>query len=116
MKLLLDENLSARLVDLLRDVFLDLWHVQSVGLQGHPDQEIWEYARDQGMMILSKDNDFRQLSFLLGPPPKVIWLAVGNAGTQVIAAFLRAQSEVIRDFSASAEEGLLVLELFPRHD
>jgi predicted nuclease of predicted toxin-antitoxin system len=63
-KLLLDENLSPRLADLLRDVFPDLWHVQSVGLQGHPDQEIWEYARDQGMMILSKDNDFRQLSFL----------------------------------------------------
>ena len=67
-------------------------------------------------MILSKDNDFRQLSFLHGPPPKVIWPAVGNAGTQVIAAFLRAQSDVIREFSASVEEGLLVLELFPRQD
>jgi predicted nuclease of predicted toxin-antitoxin system len=115
-KLLLDENLSPRLADLLRDVFPDLWHVQSVGLQDHPDQEIWEYARDRGMMILSKDNDFRQLSFLHGPPPKVAWLAVGNAGTPVIAAFIRAQSKVIRDFSASEDEGLLVLELFPRHD
>jgi predicted nuclease of predicted toxin-antitoxin system len=85
-------------------------------LQGHPDQEIWECARDQGMMILSKDNDFRQLSFLHGPPPKAIWLAVGNAGTQVIAAFLRAQSDVVREFSAGVEEGLLVLELFPRQD
>jgi predicted nuclease of predicted toxin-antitoxin system len=111
--LLIDENLSPRLVHHLGGVFPGIRHVESVGLQGHPDRDIWEYARDQGMMILSKDNDFRQLSFLLGPPPKVIWLAVGNAGTQVIADFIRAQSEAIRDFSTSEDEGLLVLELFP---
>jgi predicted nuclease of predicted toxin-antitoxin system len=113
-KLLIDENLSPRLVDLLQDLFPDSGHVVSLGLQGQSDPTIWERARDQGMVILSKDNDFRQLSFLHGPPPKVIWLAVGNAGTDVIAAFIRDQSEVIRDFVASPDEGLLVLELLTR--
>ena len=84
--------------------------------QGHPDQGTWEYAHEQGMMILSRDNDFRQLSSLHGPSPQVIWLAVGNAGARFIAAFLRDQLEVVRRFLVSVEEGLLVLELFPRQD
>ncbi|MGQ0595384.1 MAG: DUF5615 family PIN-like protein [Gammaproteobacteria bacterium] len=38
--------------------------------------------------MVSKDNDFRQMSFVKGPPPKVIWLSVGNAGTDAIARLL----------------------------
>lgn len=43
--------------------------------------ESWDYAGFHGFVIVSKDNDFRQLSFLKGPPPKVVWLSIGNAGT-----------------------------------
>lgn len=50
-----------------------------------PDLQIWQYALEHGLTIVSKDNDFRQLSFLYGPPPKVIWLSVGNAGTDIIS-------------------------------
>jgi predicted nuclease of predicted toxin-antitoxin system len=64
-------------------------------------------------MIVSKDNDFRQLSFLYGPPPKVVWLSVGNAGTELIVSLLRARVDVLREFLASPEEGLFVLEMSP---
>jgi hypothetical protein len=64
-----------------------------------------------GLTIVSKDNDFRQLSFLHGPPPKVVWLSVGNAGTNEIGDLLERSRERIADFLENPEEGLLVIEL-----
>lgn len=43
----------------------------------------------------------------------VVWLSVGNAGTEIIASLLRARIDVLREFLASPEEGLFVLEIFP---
>ena len=68
MKLLFDENLSPRLVHQLSD-FPGSAHVDVLGLHGKPDAEIWAYAREHGFVIVSKDDDFRQLSFLHGAPP-----------------------------------------------
>jgi predicted nuclease of predicted toxin-antitoxin system len=111
-KLLFDENLSPRLVDLLQSQFPASEHVESAGMRGSPDSRIWQYATDHGLTIVSKDNDFRQLSFLYGPPPKVVWLSVGNAGTEIIARLLRSRVDVLQEFLASPEAGLLVLEIF----
>ena len=112
MKLLFDENLSPRLIKVLGPSFPESQHVELVGPRGQPDAAVWEYAGRHGLCIVSKDNDFRQLSFLKGPPPKVIWLSVGNAGTDAIAALLQRSLPTIEAFEASPEEGLLVLEWF----
>ncbi len=81
MKLLFDENPSPRLVGRFATTFPECTHVDLGGLHGRSDREVWEHARTHGYTIVSKDNDFRQLSFLHGGPPKVVWLSVGNAGT-----------------------------------
>jgi predicted nuclease of predicted toxin-antitoxin system len=60
-------------------------------------------------VIVSKDSDFRQLAFLFGPPPKGIWLRVGNCSTAAIAEVIRSGVDVIARFAASEEESLLVL-------
>lgn len=73
------------------------------------DREVWDYAGAHGYMIASKDSDFRQLAFLLGPPPKAVWLRVGNRSTASIAEVLSAGAGVIARFAASEEEALLVL-------
>jgi len=109
-KLLFDENLSPRLVALLAPLFPHSQHVEPANLRGQPDTIIWEYAGRHGLCIVSKDDDFRQLSFLKGPPPKVIWLSVGNAGTDAIAHLLRQNLRRIEAFESSPEEGLLILE------
>ncbi len=110
MRLLFDENLSPCLADKLAVEFPDSLHVRSVGLRGTDDSTIWEYARKHGFFIVSKDNDFRQLSFLKGPPPKIIWLSVGNAGTESIFQLLRNQVSKISAFEADHETSLLPLE------
>lgn len=109
MKLLLDENLSPKLAARLQAQFPGSSQVELLGLKGQPDEVVWEYARLHGFIIVSKDNDFRQKAFLFGPPPKVIWLSIGNAGTGLIEALLKRNSERIRQFNNQAEEALLVL-------
>ena len=86
-------------------------HVRTLGLRGATDAVIWERARRDTFAIVSKDNDFRQLSFLHGAPPKVIWLSVGEAGTESILRFLRSQRAEIKGFEADPEASLLVLTL-----
>ena len=109
MKLLLDENLSPRLVGRSTKSFATTLHVDSIGLHGRPDREIWESARADGLVIVSKDHDFRQLSFLYGAPPKVVWLDVGDAGTEGIALLIESSATRVRSFVDAPEESLLVL-------
>lgn len=110
MKLLFDENLSVRLVALLSDVFPGSAHVEQAIGRGSADLDVWTYAIARGYAIVSKDNDFRQRAFLLGPPPKVVWLAVGNAGTSVIAELLRSSTAQLSRFDLASEEALLAIE------
>ena len=89
MKLLFDENLSPRLVLLLSSQFSGSTHVRDVGLASADDDSIWRYAELHDFVIVSKDSDFHQRSFVKGQPPKVIWLRCGNRGTEEIADLLR---------------------------
>lgn len=110
MKLLLDENISARIVKYLIQDFPDSNHIDYLKMQGCTDTIIWDFAKLHDYIIVSKDNDFRQRSFLHGTPPKVIWLSVGNNGTQVIKDLILYNTQKIHNFCTSKEEGLLVLE------
>lgn len=66
MKLLLDENLSPRLVELLADVYPGSEHVDRVGLASTDDLQVWAHAKANGFMIVSKDSDFVDLRVLGG--------------------------------------------------
>lgn len=70
MKLLFDENISAKLVKYFSEAFPDSSHIDYLDMQGVTDTDIWEYAKTEGYIVISKDNDFRQKSFLFGFPPK----------------------------------------------
>lgn len=109
MKVLFDQNLSRRLVTHLATEFPDSAHVGTLGLDTATDREIWDYAAEHDYVIASKDSDFRQLAFLLGPPPKALWLRVGNASTSTMAAVLRTHADAIKAFAQSDDEALLVL-------
>lgn len=109
MRIFFDENLSHRLVPLLSDLYPGSVHVRDVGLVGVSDETIWEYARENTFLIVSKDADFYQRSVLRGAPPKVVWLQVGNASTTMIANLLRASYEVIHKFYRDPDAAFLVL-------
>jgi predicted nuclease of predicted toxin-antitoxin system len=109
MRLLFDENLSHRLVGLLADLFPASVHVRDVGLKAADDPAVWEYAKGNGLVIVSKDSDMRQRSFTSGYPPKVIWVRLGNCSTSDVANLLRKRSAAIEAFQQDAEASFLSL-------
>jgi predicted nuclease of predicted toxin-antitoxin system len=63
-KLLFDENLPPRLAEVLADLYPASAHVHERGLSSADDEVIWQYARDKGFAIVSKDSDFQERSVL----------------------------------------------------
>jgi predicted nuclease of predicted toxin-antitoxin system len=109
MKLLLDQNLSPRLVQRLVDLYADATHVSLVGLNRATDSAVWEYARANDCIIVTKDADFSDTSVLLGSPPKVIWLRLGNCTTSDVEQTMRRASVQIAVFAMDTTVGMLEL-------
>lgn len=107
--LLFDENLAARLVADLADVYPNCIHVGDQGLAGGSDHAIWQHARDHGLIIVSKDEDFQRLSVLYGAPPKVIWIRLGNCSTADIIRLLSERHNEIDRFVNDEEAAFLAL-------
>jgi predicted nuclease of predicted toxin-antitoxin system len=108
-KLLLDENLSTRILSEVLDLYPGSSHVGLLGLSQTSDSIIWEQAKRSSFCIVSKDSDFQQRSLLFGAPPKVIFLKLGNCPTQRIVAVLRGNETVITAFWMDEDACLLVL-------
>lgn len=109
MKLLLDENLSDRIIHKIIDLYPDSAHVKTLALTNTDDLVIWEYAKANDFVIISKDSDFHQRSLLYGHPPKFIYLRIGNSPTSKIVQILRDNFDTIIQFWNSELESILVL-------
>lgn len=109
MKLLLDENLSRRLVPALQSDFPGTTQVALLGMERASDLELWEFARDNGFVLVSKDEDFQDLQTLRGYPPKLVVLRLGNASNQlVLDTLLDAAKRVI---AVLQQDGIGVVEI-----
>jgi predicted nuclease of predicted toxin-antitoxin system len=108
-KLLFDQKLSPWLCRRLADRFPGSVHGREIGLRDAEDIVIWDYAARHGSAIVTKDADFRQRSFLLVHPPKIIWLRPGNCSTKAIEALLRSRVADIEQFLADQQKSFLSL-------
>ena len=52
--------------------------IRDLGLRDAEDKEIFEAARQEKAVVMTKDSDFVLLLDKLGPPPQVIWVTCGN--------------------------------------
>ncbi len=109
MKLLLDHNLSPKLIVTLADHFPGSEHVYRLGLDTASDAEIWDYAKVNGLIIVTKDADFGDISVLRGFPPKVIWIRRGNCKTATIGAILMENRDAIANLVSDEGAGMLTL-------
>jgi len=108
-RLLFDQNLSPKLALRLADLFPGSDHLDRLGLGAAPDKEIWDYALRNGFAVVTKDEDYSQLSVLLGCPPKVLWILLGNCTTSQVEALLRHHRSDIFAFESDASSGVLAL-------
>ena len=107
MKLLLDQNISFRVVNLLPECFAGSCHTRSAGLNDRDDMEIWQFAKQNDFTIVTFDADFFDISILKGFPPKIIWLRTGNLTTREIAECLILNYAKIASFIDNSEQNCL---------
>jgi predicted nuclease of predicted toxin-antitoxin system len=108
-KLLLDENLSPRPIDLTSDLYPGSAHVHQCGLGSANDAADWEHAKANGFTIVSKDSDFEVRSVLPGSPPKIVWVRAGNCTTEEVEHLLRAAFVMVKQFIQEGAETCLIL-------
>lgn len=102
MKLLLDENLSRRLVPFLQETYPGTTQVTLAGLETATDRTLWDFARAHDYVLVTKDADFEELSVLEGAPPYVIWLRGHNPDKSVTLKLLLDNRLHIESAIASA--------------
>ena len=110
MKLLLDENLSRRLVPGLQARFPGSSQVALLGLERATDARICEHASLSDFVICSKDDDFQRLVAARGYRPKLIHLALGNAGNDAVLAALLAAADRLYLAFGDPNTGVVVVE------
>jgi predicted nuclease of predicted toxin-antitoxin system len=112
MKLLLDANISWRLVTVLKEHFGECIHVDNIPELDFParDTAIWQYAKDNGYTVITRDNDFSDLISIKGFPPKIILLRTGNCSRKFTADLLIRSKLAIEELLKV--EGYGLLEIF----
>lgn len=99
MILLFDQNISFRILRKINQSFPDALQVRSLGFDSTPDRNIYDYAKDNDLAIVTFDSDFRDLNTLLqGPPPKIVWLRTGNTTTKHLAELINNKKDIIDAF------------------
>jgi len=102
MKILLDANISWKLVNSLKPIYGECAHVDLIGLNvPAEDIDIWNYALSNGFIIITKDNDFVNLLELNGFPPKVVLLRTGNNSSQSLTELLKSIIPMVEDLEKS---------------
>jgi predicted nuclease of predicted toxin-antitoxin system len=109
MKLLLDQNLSYRLITSLKDIFPEVTHVTELSLEKASDEDIWKYAKENNFVIVTKDSDFNDLAVLKGSLPKIIWIQKGNCSTDDIIKLLTESYQSLVEFVDDKQNSVLMI-------
>ncbi|MEB3310346.1 MAG: DUF5615 family PIN-like protein [Snowella sp.] len=82
--------------------------LRDLGLRDAEDPEIFEKAKAQGAILMTKDSDFVDLVDRLGSPPQIIWLTCGNTSN---AELRRILSLTLLDALAQLNAGEKLVEI-----
>jgi predicted nuclease of predicted toxin-antitoxin system len=83
-RFLIDAQLPPALARMLAEHGHIAEHVTDVGPCDAADLTLWNYALEHGAVLVTKDEDFRDMLLLSGSPPAVVWVRVGNTRRQAL--------------------------------
>ena len=107
MKLLLDENISFRVLKSIVTIFPGSAHIGNASLNIKEDFKIFEYAKSNEFTIVTFDEDFYDLQLLRGHPPKIVWMRFGNSSNLKVISKLIENQSAIDNFLKDPETGIL---------
>jgi predicted nuclease of predicted toxin-antitoxin system len=108
LKVLVDNNLSYKLVPAIQNLFPESKHVRDTVGADADDLAVWLFAKNNDFIILTKDNDFDERSLVFGCPPKIIHLVCGNRRTDFILNLILKNKDEIIVFAGSDSENCIL--------
>ncbi|WP_373543561.1 DUF5615 family PIN-like protein [Chamaesiphon sp.] len=77
--------------------------LRDIGLRDAEDAEIFEAAKAQGIIFITKDSDFVDLVNRFGQPPQIILLTCGNTSNDRLKEILSSKLSEILALLSSGE-------------
>ena len=115
MTLWIDAHISPLIAAWLTWTFADVQAVplRDLGLRDAEDEEIFQAAKAAGVVVLTKDADFRHLLNQFGPPPQLLWLTCGNTSNEQLQELLRATLPAALELLAAGEPLIEIGNILP---
>jgi len=111
MKVLIDQNISHRIVPEIASLFDELVHLKTNNWINWNDHDIFMSARELNYdAVITLDEDFNKLLLQHGTPPKIIWLKTGNCSTAKLASVIISNKDIIANFLS--DDSFDCLELY----
>ncbi|MBD1870848.1 DUF5615 family PIN-like protein [Cyanobacteria bacterium FACHB-471] len=101
MTIWVDAHLSPAIATWISSAFgVTALALRDVDLRDAEDLEIFEAAKAQDVIFMTKDSDFVDLVDRLGSPPQIIWLTCGNTSNarlqEILSTTLLEALELLR--------------------
>lgn len=77
-----------------------------------PDSTLWEMARRDGWILVSKDSDFLDMMLVNGSPPRLVYIALGNCSNARLIAHLESQWDRI---TSALDAGASTVAVYASH-
>ncbi len=85
MKFWIDGQISPKIAPWINQRFgFECLHIRDLGLMKKEDLEIFKEARLVNAIVITKDQDFLDISRRMGPPPQILWVTCGNTSNQAL--------------------------------
>ena len=87
----IDAHFSPAIATWINSTFkITAFALRDIGLRDAEDLEIFEAAKTQEVIFMTKDSDFVDLVERQDAPPKIIWLTCGNTSNARLKEILSA--------------------------
>ena len=105
----IDAQLPPQLADWFHQTFsVEAYALRDLNLRDAQDADIFQQARQDGIVIVSKDSDFVEMVLRIGAPPQVLWITCGNVTNRHLQSIL---TQIFPRAQALLERGEAVVEI-----
>ena len=105
MTIWIDAQMSPAMAAWVSSIFaVNAVAIRDLGLRDAEDKEIFEAARRENAIVMTKDSDFVLLLDRLGAPPQVIWVTCGNTSNARLKEILTSTLPKALELLQSGEE------------
>ncbi len=111
MKLLIDQNISRRIIESINDIFSDSMHVNSMDSTTKTDIDLWDFAIKNEFCLVTTDSDYFNHCIISEESPKIIYVQGEVITSNKMEWTLRVNQEAIEQFITEDSANCLTINM-----